>query len=237
MKNIACVHEKVLNQTTQIKIDEYFSIYKANIATLQTFNAIQDLPVYVQTASEKRQKEFIAGRLLCQVILFQSGQLSCITSNIERLPQWPMLYKGSISHTDYDVVVAVQRNSLYLGIDIEKYLMGECVEDMKPLIVTPLEAEFYKKLCDVFKPEKALTLIFSLKESLYKAIYPQMKTYVDFLDVYLIDLDLNLFTFQIQVKSAIQHKNKLETAYCGGWLFLKHQVITWVYKRCDEDSA
>lgn len=224
-------YQEILSKAQCIQVSENLRIYKANITNLYGFQKQQDLPSYVQVASIKRQKEFIAGRLLCQAILFKHGEVRTITSAVDRLPQWPPLYMGSISHTNEDVVVAIEKKSHYLGIDLEKYLVETCLNEIKDLVITPSELSFYKRLCQRFDERQVLTLFFSLKESLYKAIYPKVKKYVDFLDVFLIDINLKQSNFLIRVEETIQHQASLETAYCGGWLFLEDQVITWVYQQ------
>ena len=79
------------------------------------------------------------------------------------------------------------------------------------------------------RPEFALTLIFSAKESLFKALYPAVGRYFDFLDIRLssINLDDNSVAFTL--------RNDLSMHLLRGytvtvhWQQFANAVVTWVY--------
>lgn len=68
---------------------------------------------------------------------------------------------------------------MYLGIDLEKKLSKECVIEIKSSIISLDEENLILKSKLSF--EDAFTLIFSAKESLFKALYPSVRAYFDFL--------------------------------------------------------
>lgn len=191
------------------------------------------LPDYLKQASFKRQKEFIAGRLLAQAILWRHyGCTDQITDELHRLPQWPEPILGCISHTDTQVVVALGQAIQYLGIDLECYLSHDLAE-VQQLIVHPQERVIFQKCVDHYDLQTALTLLFSMKESLYKAIYPKVCRYVDFLQARLLEVNFEQGLVQMVLDDDIVRQYMLEACYSGAWKMSQHDVLTWMVSKGD----
>ncbi|MEM9257084.1 MAG: 4'-phosphopantetheinyl transferase superfamily protein [Pseudomonadota bacterium] len=127
----------------------------------------------------RRRSEFLAGRLCAQEALTQAGaparlQASCKS---ERAPVWPCGWIGSISHSDGRAVavVAPEENGRRLGVDTERLLDSALAANLADTLLCA---------ADRVDPElpfaTALTIAFSAKESLFKALYPDVRRFFGF---------------------------------------------------------
>ncbi|WHP06164.1 MULTISPECIES: 4'-phosphopantetheinyl transferase family protein [Acinetobacter] len=189
-------------------------------------------PDYLLNAVPKRLNEFYAGRILAQAILQQHFScLDSITSMSERLPIWPKGFKGSISHSNNKLVVAVSAQADYLGIDIEHIVDENFAKDSAALILTQSEQALWQtgqiqglSFCEY------LTLIFSLKESLYKAVYPVAQSYIDFLEAFVEQIDMENQSVQFSFCPKVREKYGLLEQHQGYWQIQDNTVLTWVFK-------
>ncbi|MDP7591659.1 MAG: 4'-phosphopantetheinyl transferase superfamily protein, partial [Litorilituus sp.] len=72
------------------------------------------------------------------------------------------------------------RKSIRVGIDYEQYITEHLVAGIQGSILNDEEAKLCRRSAYDFN--KALTLVFSAKESLFKALYPSVNRYFDFMD-------------------------------------------------------
>jgi 4'-phosphopantetheinyl transferase EntD len=145
---------------------------------------------------EKRQREIAAGRRCARRALAQLGIANFpVLAGPDRAPIWPETIVGSITHTDgcadgyCGVAVGEQRKFAGIGIDAEPRL--------------PLPDELWSWILDQNERQEALQsaepgiyarLVFSAKETTYKALYPSLKRILEFSDVHVdIKLDDGLF--------------------------------------------
>ncbi|MGV8843554.1 MAG: 4'-phosphopantetheinyl transferase family protein [Pseudomonas sp.] len=125
----------------------------------------------------KRQSEFLAGRLCARAALLRlTGEANTPTAGADGAPQWPEDVVGSITHSAgwAAVVVAPSNRYLGLGLDLEMLLSADRAERLAGQILTPNELQRLHTL----PPEQhaqRVTLTFSFKESLFKALYPLVK--------------------------------------------------------------
>lgn len=138
------------------------------------------LPVALQNAVPRRRNEFLAGRYCAVRALARAGCMDAAwpARRDDGLPAWPAGWLGSISHTADGALAAVARCSACtaLGVDVERIMSANQVEAVRSLVAMPGELERLTGLT----PAQALTLLFSAKEALYKALYPQLRRFVDF---------------------------------------------------------
>ncbi len=137
----------------------------------------------------KRQAEFLAGRLCAREALQSlTGTPYVPTVGEDRAPQWPRGVVGSITHGAgwAGVVVARQREWCGLGLDIERMLVCERADRLAGEILTPSELEAFASLGDHERAE-LVTRTFSLKESLFKALYPLVKQRFYFQDAEVLE--------------------------------------------------
>nr|WP_274705918.1 4'-phosphopantetheinyl transferase superfamily protein [Pseudomonas sp. S11A4] len=131
-------------------------------------------PPSIQRSVAKRQAEFLAGRICARAAL-QQLEGSAIVPPIgeDRAPVWPAHICGSITHSSGHAaaIVANRQHWRGLGMDLENLLSDERAERLAGEILTPAEMQ---RMAAGSQDLRALwvTLTFSVKESLFKALYP-----------------------------------------------------------------
>ena len=131
-------------------------------------------PPSIQRSVAKRQAEFLAGRLCARAALQQLDHLDCIPAiGEDRAPVWPAHISGSITHSTGHAAAIVAHKALWrgLGMDLENVLSLERAERLAGEILT---ADELQRMALLPREQLALlvTLTFSAKESLFKALYP-----------------------------------------------------------------
>ncbi|TBU83256.1 4'-phosphopantetheinyl transferase [Pseudomonas daroniae] len=139
----------------------------------------------------KRQAEHLAGRFCAREALRQvTGIASVPAVGADRSPQWPAQVSGSITHSHgwAAAIVAPRSHWRGLGLDAEHLLASKRAEGLATEILTPGELQ---RLHGQTAEQRALhiSLTFSLKESLFKALYPLVHKHFYFQDAELLDLD------------------------------------------------
>lgn len=134
-------------------------------------------------SSTKRQQEFLAGRQCALAALQQAGckNISEIKTDLNRAPLWPVGFTGSISHTQDFTAAAVAPTSACrgLGIDAERILSDKTAVRIRDKILTVNEVALLAA-CDSLDMNLGVGVIFSAKESLYKALNPLTQTFFGF---------------------------------------------------------
>ncbi len=149
----------------------------------------------------KRQAEHLAGRVCAREALYRvTGVASVPAVGEDRAPQWPAQVSGSITHGQgwAAAIVAPARNWRGLGLDVERLLSSERAERLVGEILTADELERITAL----SPEQRawrISLTFSLKESLFKALYPLVLTRFYFQDAELLSLDVQRGTATLRL--------------------------------------
>ncbi len=204
-----------LSQTTHLHIDQQL-----------------EHPLKIAQARVERKNEYLCGRVLAQAVLnHHFGLDQSITSMHEHLPIWPNHVLGSISHSQNKLIVALSNNAVYLGIDIEHWVTSEFAQESAHLILTPSEFNLWKsKGADFFDFVRYVSLIFSIKESLYKAVYPTAKQYIDFLEACIVDINFENQTLTLNFLPEIQQRYQLLEQYQGGWTVEQDHIMTWVFQ-------
>lgn len=130
----------------------------------------------------KRQAEHLAGRIAARAALRDAGLPECYpTIGAHREPLWPAGAIGSISHTEHiALAVATRQETLRhgLGLDGEILLSASTADEVAPGIISPDEQRLLASTNLPFT--LALTLTFSAKESLFKALFPQVQAWFGF---------------------------------------------------------
>ncbi len=142
-----------------------------------------ELPSSLRFAVKKRQIEFLCGRLCAKRCMESLGfdQTPTVLVGEDRAPIWPAGLVGSISHTDRlaTAIMGPTRSVEAIGIDIERRIKEATPQMIKHICCELGELD---EIADgqQLSREEALTLIFSGKESLYKAIYPKLQRFYGF---------------------------------------------------------
>lgn len=127
----------------------------------------------------KRQAEFLAGRWLASMGQDAIGQRpGVIHMGRDRAPQWPGGVTGSISHTNrHCACIVLPQGSGDPGIDVETVASGSKLKALQAKAMTDRERE---GLASVQDPALFSTLLFSAKETLFKALYPTVRRFFGF---------------------------------------------------------
>lgn len=162
------------------------------------------LPASLQRAAPKRLGEFLAGRLAAREALRRVGLGDHVVAiGSAREPRWPAGFEGSISHSLLQgrgmALCAVRRGQAGIGLDLEAWLEDEQACNLWPGIVN--DEEWGRLQRCPLGPAQGLTLVFSAKESLFKALYPWVGRYFDFLDARWLAMTEQTLT--LELKSAL----------------------------------
>jgi len=137
----------------------------------------------IERAVPKRQREFAAGRILAHTLL---GELKttapALLSDADRVPIWPEATVGSITHCASLCAVAIAdiASSAGIGIDVEP--AKPLNHELLPQVLRPDEYAQLMALPPSLRPLGGI-LVFSIKEAVYKAIYPRRRVFLDFQQV------------------------------------------------------
>ncbi|SEJ05714.1 4'-phosphopantetheinyl transferase [Pseudomonas sp. NFR16] len=133
-----------------------------------------DPPASIQRSVAKRQAEFLAGRLCArEAMRLLDGRTHVPPIGDDRAPVWPEGLCGSITHSTGWAAAIVARRQHWrgLGMDAEQLMSNERALRLAGEILT---ADELKRMAAGPEDQVAhqVTLTFSLKESLFKALYP-----------------------------------------------------------------
>ncbi len=146
-------------------------------------SAALDCPPNIARSVPKRQAEYFYGRLCARHALESIGITGyTVTTGKQREPIWPQGVIGSISHNDqFAVAVALrQGEGSAIGIDVEKIVDGESLAALVAIAVSASELAYLQSLAPAVAFNCAMTIVFSAKESFFKASYPEVGRYFDF---------------------------------------------------------
>ncbi|MDH4555851.1 4'-phosphopantetheinyl transferase superfamily protein [Pseudomonas sp. BN417] len=148
-------------------------------------------PANIQRSVAKRQAEFLAGRLCARAALLDlTGRPEVPALGDDRAPVWPAGVTGSISHSHglATALVADSQQWRGLGLDLEEPLAADRALRLAEEILTEAELQRLQGLSPEQQAER-ITLTFSIKESLFKALYPLVQKRFYFHDAELLDSD------------------------------------------------
>jgi enterobactin synthetase component D len=129
----------------------------------------------------RRSSEFAAGRLCAAEALLDAGSRELTVGvGVNRTPNWPAGFVGSITHTRSLAWAAVGRAADFrsLGIDSEPVFDDTAMREAVPVALDAGEQRFVQ---GEGGPTVA-SVIFSAKESLYKCLNPCVGVFFDFDD-------------------------------------------------------
>ncbi|WP_368544870.1 enterobactin synthase subunit EntD [Enterobacter soli] len=130
-------------------------------------------------AGRKRKADHLAGRIAAAHALNALDVRAVPGIGPSGEPLWPAGVSGSITHSGtLAMAIAVARRDALIGIDCEAILPAEEAREIKDGVIDALEEPLLTRSGYPFA--LALTLAFSAKESLFKALFPQVKTYMGF---------------------------------------------------------
>jgi enterobactin synthetase component D / holo-[acyl-carrier protein] synthase len=134
----------------------------------------------IANAVEKRRRDFRAGRACARLALADLGiHDAAIGSGPRREPLWPPGVVGSITHCPGYVAAAVTLGERLTALGIDAEQRGAAGADIESLVCTAAELDRYRRCGQACWR----TIVFSAKESLFKALYPLRHFELEFADV------------------------------------------------------
>lgn len=150
------------------------------------------LPPEIKNAVTKRRAEFFAGRYCAQQSLLSlTGSTSVIHIGSHRNPLWPARITGSISHTNNQAIAAtaLKSHTRAIGIDIQDEIDSGTYASIKTQIMFGEELKLIEQYHQASMQLLVFSLMFSVKESFFKAAFPEVGYYFDFSCVSVVAVD------------------------------------------------
>lgn len=145
----------------------------------------------VARAVDKRRREFTTVRHCARVAMVRLGvPPAAVLPGRHNAPQWPTGVVGSLTHCDgYRAAALAWHTDVHsLGIDAEPH--APLPDGVLPVISRPEERAELRRLADSYPSVHWDRLLFSVKESVYKAWYPLARRWLGFEDASVV-LDPN----------------------------------------------
>jgi enterobactin synthetase component D len=165
------------------------------------------LPDPLRHAVAKRRAEYLAGRLAAGQALTRLGAgTACPERHPDGQPLWPAGFTGSITHSGSCAAVVVARTSDYLalGLDLEPLMADQAAQRLHTRILTPDERNRFQTALAT-QPGELITTAFSLKESLFKALFPATGCRFWFQDAQVVALQSDSARLQLNKTLAPQY--------------------------------
>jgi len=181
----------------------------------------------LEKSVDKRRKEFTTGRHCARTALAQLGFPPVpVLPGPKREPVWPDGVVGSITHCTGYRAAAVARTSDFRSIGIDAEPNAPTPKGVLEAIAVPAELARMDGLRTAGDKVSWDRLLFSAKESVYKAWFPLTRLWLGFEDADVtIDPDAGTFSARILIEPPIVDGEPL-TGFTGRWLARDGFVIT-----------
>ncbi len=179
----------------------------------------------IETYSEKRRDDFLRGRYCADQAALEAFGLrfSSLPANSDRSPAWPPGVVGSISHSRVWTGAAVAKDDLLHSVGLDFESVGRVQAKLDSKIMTEGDLKLHKALTE----EELRTVIFSAKESLYKAIFPIKKEFFYFDAASVVEIDASARSFKIDLAPKYHHLGVDGSAsFCGKFKIFESQCLT-----------
>lgn len=219
-------------------VSQAYTVDQACLARLT--QAIAPPPPSLANAVLKRQVEFAAGRWCGTQALRQLGYLGAAEIGIaaHRSPCWPNGYLGSISHSQgwAVAIVGLRADSAShiahadtpclqgIGIDVETILPNITAQSLARRVA--INSELALGAPHGLPFETWVSLLFSGKESLFKALYPSVGRYFHFHDAVVDALDLAQAQFSLRLVQNLSAQHTLGQRYRIQFALGQQRLVT-----------
>jgi len=173
----------------------------------------------VERAVESRRREFVTARACAREALAQLGQPHrAILTGPKGEPLWPDGIVGSITHCEGYRACAVARAADLLAVGIDAEPNRPLPDGLLVDIALPEEREWLRHLARQAPRIRWDRLLFSIKESIYKAWFPLTERWLGFEDaVVAIDAPRQIFSAHLLVPGPVHNGRELR-GFKGSWL-------------------
>jgi len=180
---------------------DFISFYCRQNSPKLDFRLLQEEQVIAESfSSQKRRAEFTLGRVCAHGALsrFSLESEPILRNPKTREPCWPDSILGSITHSAGFAAAAVGLKKEIKGVGIDMESLSKSVDfNIRRHICVDSEVEWLESLPNK-RAKRALSIIFSAKESIFKCLYPNTRTYLTFKDAAVtVNETENSFSFSI----------------------------------------
>jgi 4'-phosphopantetheinyl transferase EntD len=178
----------------------------------------------VSGSGEGRVLEFISARACARDALRKLGfPPRPILIGRSREPLWPADVIGSITHCSGYRAAAVGRRTTGLLIGIDAELHEPLPKEIRNEVCLPSEHQLSIGSASEFHVDR---LTFSAKESVYKALFPALRTWIGFHDAETsFNTDKHTFDVRVTIANASRDDRK-QVHLCGRFLVERGIILT-----------
>jgi 4'-phosphopantetheinyl transferase EntD len=182
----------------------------------------------ISQAVDKRRNEFTTARWCAREAMTRLGRVPApVLPGPRGEPQWPTGLVGSITHCDgYRAAVLAEADTVTtIGIDAEPN--EPLLDDVLSAVSIPGERERIRTLLSDHPGVRWDRLLFSAKESVYKAWFPLTASWLDFEDADItFDPLAGTFDARLLVTAPRSSPGRGLTGFRGRWLAEQGLVLT-----------
>lgn len=161
------------------------------------------VPPALRNAVPKRIGEYRAGRT-CAHAAISAMDTPVVGDEIQlhdwpilgpdRAPIWPSGITGSLTHSDAFVICVIAASTSFygIGVDLEPATPDLEMADIADSVCRPEERALVANTC---WSASRVTVLFSAKEAIFKALYPSLKRFVGFDEVRLTSITNDVMVF------------------------------------------
>jgi 4'-phosphopantetheinyl transferase EntD len=185
----------------------------------------------VARAVDSRRRAFATGRACARRALADLGlpPLAIARDEESGAPLWPAGVVGTITHCEGYGAAAVAWSRELCGVGIDAEPDGPLPDGVLPRVASAEERTLLESLASAEPAVSWDRLLFSAKESTYKAWFPLTRRWLGFEDaVVTIDPAGGTFTSRVLVPGPLVSEGRELTAFEGRWLAREGLVVTAV---------
>lgn len=179
----------------------------------------------IEKAVDKRKREFELGRTCARRALTQLGIAPrALPMNADRSVTWPSEAWGTITHADnfYAAAAVLRKHARGIGIDAE--VRARVAPHLWSHIASEREIAWFRKAPNAQQANERATLLFSAKESFYKAQFCASRAWVGFHDAELWFDDAGNFEVELLIDAGDAYARGAR--FRGRYLLLQQHVLT-----------
>ena len=182
---------------------------------------------FSQLSSVSRKEHYRSGRICAREVLSKLGTLGqpVLRDPQTREPLWPEGISGAITHSGNWAAAAAGKTADVLGIGIDLEDLERQVDSRISRHVCIPEEQKWLQECGEDFLEQNLKIIFSAKESIFKAFFPYTRTYLHFHDARIL-MEQTFFQNSKYDFLSVKEKNSKPEKFEFVYLLLNDKVIS-----------
>ena len=182
---------------------------------------------FSQLSSVSRKEHYRSGRICAGEVLSKLGTRGqpVLRDPQTREPLWPEGISGAITHSGKWAAAAAGKTSDVLGIGIDLEDLERQVDSRISRHVCIPEEQKWLQECGEDFLEQNLKIIFSAKESIFKAFFPYTRTYLHFHDARIL-MEQTFFQKSKSDSLSKKEKNSKPEKFEFVYLLLNDKVIS-----------